>query len=364
MVRYFDYRPEYRELKGEILAACRRVFESGRLVLGDEVQAFEQECSGYLEVRHAVGVNSGTDAISLALRALGVGDGDEVITVANAGVPTIAAIRATGATPRFVDVDPDTLLIDATALEGVLSARTRCVAVVHLYGQPVDLGAVIAFARRHNLRIVEDCAQAFGAKYDGRPVGGLGDIGCYSFYPTKTLGAYGDGGLCVTGDDGLAERLRMLRMYGYRDDGHAHIEGVNSRLDELQAAILRVKLRHFDQALLARDKIAERYLDGLATADCRLIGRTPKGTHVYHLFVIEVDDRDRVTAALRDRDIGFGIHYPEPVHLMQAYQFLGVHAGSLPVSERACRRVLSLPIYPGLADGDIDRVIDALIAAG
>jgi hypothetical protein len=237
MIPVFDFRPGYERHRAEFDAAIARVLASGQLILGPEVRAFEEEFAGYVDAALGVGVASGTDALVLALRALGIGPGDEVITVANAGVPPVAAIRAAGATPRFVDVHPDTLLLDPGGLERACSERTRCILPVHLYGHPVEMDAILDFARSRGLRVVEDCAQAHGARHRGKPVGGFGEIGCFSFYPTKNLGAFGDAGMCVTDDPKLAESLRMLRMYGFRDDRHAHREGLNSRLDELQAAI-------------------------------------------------------------------------------------------------------------------------------
>ena len=360
MIPYFDYRPAHRRIRTEIDAAIRRVLDSGRLILDAEGRSFEEEFAAWTGIPHAVGVASGTDALILALRALDVGRDDEVITVCNAGVPPVAAIRAVGATPRFVDVRGDTLLLDATALPSALSDRTRCIVPVHLYGQPVDLDPVLQFAAAHKLPVVEDCAQAHGATSRGRHVGGFGDIGCFSFYPTKNLGAYGDGGLCVTRREDLYDRLRMLRMYVFRGDGHAHCEGLNSRLDELQAAILRVKLRHLAEALEERRAIARRYVAGLADSELVHPRSTPETTHGYHLFVVQTDDRKAACQRLHAAGVGFGIHYPEPVHRMKAYRFLDVGAGTLPVSERACQDVLSLPLYPGLESALVERVVRAL----
>jgi aminotransferase EvaB len=360
MILYFDYRPEYERLKEEIDAAWHRVVSSGCLILGPEVAAFEREAAEASGARAGVGVASGTDALALALRALGVGPGDEVVTVANAGVPTIAAIRAAGARPQFVDVEPGTLLLDATALEAAVTPRTRCIIPVHLYGQPVTLEPILATAARHGLHVVEDCAQALGARWRGRPVGSFGAAGCFSFYPTKTLGAFGDGGLVVTSDPEVEQRLRMLRMYGFREDRHAYLEGHNSRLDELQAAILRVKLRHLDQALAERQAIARRYREGLQ-GHCRLVSIAPDTLHAWHLFVVLPEDRAHVIGALTRAGIGYGLHYPEPVHLMTAYRFLGYQRGDLPVSEDASERVLSLPIFPGMAADAVDEVIDTVV---
>ena len=364
MLPYFDYRPEYRRLREELDAAWRRVLESGRLVLGPEVEAFEREFGDWLGVAYAVGTNSGTDALILALRALGIGAGDEVLTVANAGVPTVAAIRAVGALPRFVDVDPGGLLLEPARLEAACSARTRCVIPVHLYGQAAPLDPILAFARGRGLSVIEDCAQAHGTRYRGKPVGSFGEAGCFSFYPTKNLGAYGDGGLVVTADAGLAQQVRRLRMYGFDGDRHAHVEGLNSRLDELQAALLRVKLRHLDGALRERRALAARYRAALRGSRFGLPEGPAEGDTSPHLQVVLAPDRARAIGALERAEIGWGIHYPEPVHTMEAYRFLGVAAGQLPVTELACRQVLSLPLYPGLPETEVDRVAAVLLDAG
>jgi dTDP-4-amino-4,6-dideoxygalactose transaminase len=360
MIAYFDYRPALREIQHEVEEAIRRVLASGHLILGPEVGAFEEEFAAYVGLPAAVGVNSGTDALALALRALEIGPGDEVATVANAGVPPVAAIRAVGATPRLVDVDPATLLLDPERAEAALTPRTRCIVVVHLYGQPAPMGALVELASRRGLRVIEDCAQAHGATYRGRHVGHFGDVGCFSFYPTKNLGALGDGGMCVTSDPELAERLRMQRMYGFRGDAHAHCEGLNSRLDELQAAVLRVKLRHLEAALAARRAIARQYREGLEESSCRALEVDSEGEHAYHLLVVRVPHRDPVTRALDAAGIGYAIHYPVPVHLMEAYRFLGYREGDLPVAEGASKAVISLPLYPGLGSSDVEKVIETL----
>lgn len=363
MLPSFDYRPEYARYRDEVAEAVQRVLDSGWLILGPEVRAFEEEFAAFVGVSAAVGVNSGTDALWLAFKALGIGPGDDVLTVANAGVPPVAAIRAVGATPRFVDVDPRTLLMDPDRLERARTATTRCVVPVHLYGHPAPIGPIRDFTRRHGLFLVEDCAQAHGATWNGRPVGSFGDVGCFSFYPTKNLGAFGDGGMCVTGDADLAQKLEMLRFYGFRGDRHAHCEGLNSRLDELQAAILRVKLRHLSAATEERRAIAASYGSALAGADLVLPVEIEACRHVYHLFVVQSDARERLARALEAAGIGFGLHYPEPVHTMEAYRFLAQGEGALPVTERACRQVLSLPLYPGLEAGAVERVVAALKGA-
>ena len=359
MIPYFDLASTWEAHREEIEEAIGRVLASGRLILGAEVEAFEAEFAAYTGTRYAVGVGSGTDALTLALRAQGIGGGAEVITVGNAGVPPVAAIRAAGATPRLVDVDAGTLLLDVGQLDRVRTPKTRAILPVHLYGQPVDLDAVLSFAEKHGLAVIEDCAQAHGATYRGRHVGGFGAVGCFSFYPTKNLGAFGDGGLCATDDAEIAARLRSQRMYGFREDGHSHEEGMNSRLDEIQAAILRVKLRYLDEAIRERRELAARYREALAEGPFRHPGFTPGAEHAYHLFVVETSDRGAACAALRRAGIGYGIHYPTAVHRMEAYGFLSPDGG-LPCTERAADRVMSLPLYPGL-DGDaVPRVVEAL----
>jgi dTDP-4-amino-4,6-dideoxygalactose transaminase len=365
LIPYFDYRPELAAMRREIDEAIARVIDSGQLILGPEVAAFEREFAGWVGAGAAVGVNSGTDALVLALRALDVGPGDEVITVAGAGVPPVAAVRAAGASPRFVDVAPDSLLLDPATLEAARTPRTRCVLPVHLYGQAVPMGPVLDFARRHGLAVVEDCAQAHGTLLDGRHVGTFGDVGCFSFYPTKNLAALGDGGLCLTASATLAARLRRLRMYGFEGDRHAHEEALQSRLDELQAAVLRVRLAHLDRTLAARRELARRYLEALAGSPNALPPVEPRSRHnSYHLFVVQAPDRPRLLAALDRARIGYGLHYPEPVHLMQAYRGLGYGAGSLPVTERAAARVVSLPLWPGLGEEAVAEVVRVLLDAG
>jgi dTDP-4-amino-4,6-dideoxygalactose transaminase len=356
MIAYFDYRPEYRSLESEINAAMRRVIDSGRLILGPEVAAFESEFAAFVGSAGAVGVASGTDALILALRAVGIGGGDEVITVANAGVPPVAAIRAVGARPRFVDVDPESLLLDPAGLEGALRANSRALLPVHLYGRPVPMEPLLEFASRNGLAVIEDCAQAHGARIGGRHVGTFGDVGCFSFYPTKNLGAFGDGGLCVAARPELEQRLRRLRMYGFGAERSAEVEGLNSRLDELQAAILRVKLRRLDEALAARRELARAYIERLRDSELRHPAAPAGSEHAYHLFVIETPRREPLIRRLQQSEIGYGIHYPHAVHTMPAYAFLDCAAGALPRTERACSAVLSLPLYPGLGEDAVRQV--------
>jgi dTDP-4-amino-4,6-dideoxygalactose transaminase len=360
MIPLFDYRPQYAELRGEIESAMHRVLESGRVILGPEVAAFEREFAAWVGAAGAVGVASGTDALTLALRAVGVGPGHEVITVANAGAPPVAAIRNAGAMPRFADVDPQGLVLEPASVEPLVTERTRAVVAVHLYGFPAPLPALAELARRHGLVLIEDCAQGHGTHHGKSPVGTFGSVGCFSFYPTKNLGAYGDGGACVSDDPEILGRLRRLREYGFVNDRSSHVEGTNSRLDELQAALLRVKLSHIERALDARQAIARRYLAALAGHDLVLPVLPAEGRHAFHLFVVRAQERARRIAALERRGIGYGIHYATPVHVMPAYRFLGQARGTLPETERACSTVLSLPLYPGLDDASVDRVVDAL----
>jgi aminotransferase EvaB len=359
----WDYRSEYDRERDDILAAVDQVLRSGRLILGDSVRAFEQEFAAYCGMSHGVGVNSGTDAIVLALRALDLGPGDEVITTSNTAIPTVSAIVTAGATPRFVDVDPGTCLMDVTALESAITPRTRCIVPVHLFGQCVDMDAVQAVADRHRLAVVEDCAQSTGAERRGRRAGSMSLLSAFSFYPTKILGAYGDGGMVLTQDQALAARLRRLRMYGTEKAYYAEEHGYNSRLDELHAEILRRKLRRIEGYIERRRELARRYDEQLRGTDLILPVTMPGNRHVYHLYVVRHPDREAVIAALAERGISVGIHYPWPIHTMPAYRHFGGGEGSLPVTEQAARQIFSLPMYPSLTDTDQDRVCDALAAS-
>jgi aminotransferase EvaB len=358
----FDYRAQLAAIRPEIDAAIARVLDSGQLILGPEVARFEQEFAAQLGGGHAVGVNSGTDALAIALWALGLEPGDEVITVPNTAVPTVSAIRMTGAVPVFCDVDPRTALMDLGQLERQLTARTRAVVPVHLYGNVVDVEALRAIVTGRNVAVLEDCAQCHGATLRGRPAGTYGDAAAFSFYPTKNLGAFGDGGLCFTRDGALAERMRSIRMYGFAGAYYAEREGINSRLDELQAAILSVKLRHLETWVARRRELALRYDALLPPAVARVVPATGVG-HGYHLYVVQVADRDAVRRRLEERGVHTGVHYPTPIHLMRGYAFLGGHQGQYPVADRLAREVLSLPLYPELQDGDVDRVATALRAS-
>lgn len=355
-------RAQYLAHQSEIDAALQRVLANGRYILGEEVQAFEQEFAAYLGVAQVLGVGSGTEALHLALAACNIGPGDEVITVAHTAVATVAAIELVGATPVLADIDPLTFTIAPAQVENLISPRTRAILPVHLYGHPAALAPLLVIARRHNLLVIEDCAQATGAQYHNQRVGSWGDIACFSFYPTKNLGALGDGGAVATNNPALAERVRLLREYGWAERYISHVPGWNSRLDELQAAILRVKLRYLDADNLARARLAQIYADGLAGVNIGLPQTRAQHTHVYHLYVIRSSHRDELQAFLKTRAIGTLVHYPAPVHLQPAYQNRLRGSTALPETERAAREVLSLPMYPELSADEIGVVIEAIRA--
>ena len=364
MILCSNPKAQYEAHKQAIDAAVLRAFESGFYILGKECAAFEAEYAAYQGVAHCVGVGSGTEALHVALRALGVGRGDEVITVAHTAVATVSAIELAGATPVFADIDPATFTLDPSKLEGLVSKATKAVIAVHLYGQPCDLDPILAFAKRHGLRVIEDCAQAHGATYKGRKVGSIGDIGCFSCYPTKNLGALGDGGMLVTADADLARKARLYREYGWAERYISHISGFNSRLDEVQAAVLRVKLPHLDRDNAARAAIADRYGKGLEGTGLVRPPVREGSTHVYHLYVVRSRNRDRLQAVLKEKGVGALIHYPVPIHLQPAYKGKIRGADALPETERAAREVLSLPIYPELTGAMADAVIGAVRASG
>lgn len=351
-----DLQLAYEQWRDELDSAVSEVLTSGWYILGEQVRQFEQEFADYCRVPHAVGVASGTDAILLALKALGVGAGDEVITVAQTAVATVAAIELAGAKPVFVDVDPITYTIDPFMIEQAITPQTKLIVPVHLYGHPADMEMILDIARQHKLKVLEDCAQAHGAKFNGQPVGSLGDAGAFSFYPTKNLGAMGDGGAIVTRHPEVADRLQLLRQYGWRERYISEITGYNSRLDELQAAILRVRLRHLEEENMARRMGAQLYRQLLANSPITRPQEMPNYQHVYHLFVIQVEHRDALQAFLQEQEIGTAVHYPVSVHLQPAYQHLGYAPGSLPVTERLAERVLSLPMHPLLAEEEIKTV--------
>jgi dTDP-4-amino-4,6-dideoxygalactose transaminase len=362
MILCSNPKAQYEAHKQAIDAAVIRTFEGGYYILGKEVGAFEAEYAAYQGVKHCVSVANGTDALHIALRALGIGPGDEVITVAHTAVATVSAIELSGATPVFVDINPDDYTIDPTKVEALVSKSTKAIIAVHLYGHPADVDALRTIASRYGLKLIEDCAQAHGALYKGRKVGSMGDVGCFSCYPTKNLGALGDGGMLVTNDDATARNARLFREYGWAERYISHISGFNSRLDEVQAAVLRVKLPFLDLNNAARRATAERYNRGLADSGLVLPALNGEVYHVYHLYVVRSRSRDLLQAHLKEQGVGALIHYPMPVHLQPAYKGKIRGGDSLPETERASREVLSLPMYPELSAQQADIVITAVKA--
>lgn len=360
-----DPRAGYLAHQAEIDAVLQRVLASGWYILGPEVEAFEAEFAAYLGMAQAVGVASGTDALELALRGCGVGPGQAVFTVSHTAVATVAAIERCGAEPVLVDIDPATYTLDPNQLEQALrhhrGQRPAAVVPVHLYGQLVDMPAILTIAQRHGLRIIEDCAQAHGATRAGRMAGSWGDAAAFSFYPTKNLGALGDGGAVITADAAIASRVRELRQYGWRERYISAVPGMNSRLDELQAAILRVKIGYLDANNHRRRAIAERYRSTLAGGQLGLPACRDGAGHVYHQFVIRAPERDRLQAYLKARGIGTLVHYPQPVHRQPAYAGRLKH-GDMTHSERAAASILSLPMYPELQDEQVAQISEAVLA--
>jgi dTDP-4-amino-4,6-dideoxygalactose transaminase len=340
-----------------------RVLDGGRYVFGDELERFEESFASYCGVRHAVGVASGTDAITIALRAVGIEPGDEVITVANTCIPTIVGIEATGATPVLVDCEDVTYTLDPARIEEALTSRTRAIVAVHLYGQCADMGTICAIAERHGIAVVEDCAQAHGAEYRGRRAGSLGAAAAFSFYPTKNLGALGDGGAVVTYDDDVAARVRLLRNYGERDRFEHVLRGYNSRLDPLQAALLAAKLPHLDEWNARRRAIADVYRSRLDGSGPVLPREADARSHVYHLYVVRVAERDIFRERLAEMGVGTAVHYPTPVHRQPAYSDLAPAGRSLETSDRLASEIVSLPLYPELTDDEATHVASAVEAS-
>ncbi len=360
LVPFVELQSQFRAIEAEVRGAIDRVLERSWYVLGEECAAFEREFAAWVGTRHAVGVGSGTEAIHLALRAVGVGHGDEVITVANTCVPTIAGIGASGAMPVLVDAHPETLTLDPDKLGAALSARTRAIVPVHLYGHPCDMDPIMAFAAEHGLTVVEDCAQAHGALYKGRPCGTLGHLAAFSFYPSKNLGAYGDAGAVTTNDPTLDAALRKLRNYGEETRYHHVVPGFNSRLDEIQAAILRVKLPHVAAWNEQRRALAARYAEGLAGHPILLPPHAAWALSNHHLYPIRTTRRDELQVFLKEQGVQTLMHYPIPVHLQPAYANLGYGAGAFPVSETSCGTVLSLPLYPEMEPTAVDAVVGGI----
>ncbi len=350
---------QYRSYKSEIDSVISRVLDSGRYILGNEVQLFEEEFANYIGVAHGIGVGSGTEAIHLALASCGIGPGDEVITVSHTAVATVAAIELAGAIPVLVDIDPNFYTIDPKKIESAITSHTKAIIPVHIYGHPADMDPIVEIAGKYNLKVIEDCAQAHGATYQGKRVGSIGDIGCFSFYPTKNLGALGDGGMVVTNNEKLAEKAKLLREYGWAERYVSHFAGWNTRLDEIQAAILRVKLKHLDEDNSKRRRITELYSKELEACDIILPKQRKDSAHVYHLYVIRSEKRDMLLTFLKGKGIGALIHYNVPVHLQPAYRSLH-GCDKLPETEKITKEIISLPIYPELNESDIQTTIKTI----
>ena len=359
-ITVWGYLKEYAETKDELLKAVTEVFESGTPILAQSVTDFEQAYSDYIGVKFGVGCDNGTNAITLALKALEIGKGDEVITVSNTAIPTVSAVVTAGAMPVFVDINPETYLMDVAKVEAAITSKTKAILPVHLFGQCVDMDPLLDIAQKHHLYVVEDCAQAHGAEYKGRKAGSMGDISTTSFYPTKILGAYGDGGMVNTNNEEWAQHLRRLRFYGAEKTYYAEEHGFNSRLDELQAALLLSKLPKIEYYISRRREIAALYQEGLADSGLILPKEAPYNRHAYYLYVVRHPQRDEIIEKLRENNIYVNISYPWPIHTMKGYQYLGWHEGDLPNTESAAKEIFSLPMYPSLENEEVKRVIEVL----
>lgn len=359
-ITVWSYLNEYSETKDEILKAVTDVFESGTLILGQKGKDFERSYSDYIGTKYGIGCDNGTNAIWLALKALGISEGDEVITVSNTAIPTVSAIVTAGATPVFVDINPETYLMDVTKLEAAVTPKTKAIIPVHLFGQCVDMNPLLAIAQKYNLVVLEDCAQAQGAEYQGMKAGSMGDASTTSFYPTKILGGYGDGGMINTNSEEVDKKLRRLRFYGAEKTYYAIEHGYNSRLDEIQASILLTKLPKMEQYVARRREIAKMYNELLADTDLVLPKEASYGRHAYYLYVVRHSRRDEIMESLRENNIFVNISYPWPIHTMTGYQYLGWEEGSLPETEAAAKEIFSLPMYPTLTNEDIIKVSEVL----
>jgi UDP-N-acetyl-3-dehydro-alpha-D-glucosamine 3-aminotranferase len=362
-VPFLDLTTQYKRLEAEWLDAIRETGARGSFILGPHTQAFEKEFADYVGVKHAIAVANGTDSLFLSLRALGIGKGDEVITTPFTFFASAETIDMVGATPVFADILPDGFCLDPASVRARITAKTRAIVPVHIFGYPSEMGEIMDIAKKHKLAVVEDCAQSFGALHDGKVVGAIGDTGSFSFYPTKVLGCYGDGGMVTTNSDAVNEHIRRLRNHGaIKPFVHTEI-GTNSRLDEVQAALLRIKLRHIRDDIADRQKAAAEYTQRLANSPVITPSPPPHGTHVFNLYTIRVPRRDAVRQALTDAQIGTSQCYPQGLHLQEVYKHLGYKPGSLPVCEQACTETLSLPIYPGIPFEHIERACEVLLKA-
>lgn len=361
-VPFLNLAAQYEPLKAELLAAVEKTLAGGHYILGPNVTALEQEIAAFTDTKFGVGVNSGSDALTLALRALGIGPGDQVITTPFTYIAPAESIYQMGAKIVFADIDPRTFNLDPNDVARKITPRTKAIIPVHLFGQAAPLDEILALAEKHGIAIVEDCAQAIGAKYRGKSVGSFGQIGCFSFYPTKNLGADGDGGMIVTNDEAIAKKLKMLRVHGIERRYFHDLHGFNSRLDELQAAILRVKLPHLNSWNARRAEIAGRYATGLAGLPLALPVTADGNTHVFHVFAILTEQRDALQKYLGDNGVPTIIYYPQPLHLQKVYTDLGYKLGDFPVAEKISEKILPLPMYPELTNEHVDHVIKTIRA--
>ncbi|GJL77312.1 MAG: glutamine--scyllo-inositol aminotransferase [Nitrospinaceae bacterium] len=362
MIPLFDINRQYQLIKDEINRALLETIESGKYILGPDVREFEERFASYQRTRYCVGASSGTGALQLALLALGIGPGDEVITVPNTFVATAEAVTQTGAQVVFVDVDEKSYTMDPNLLEAAVTPKTRVILPVHLYGQMADMDPILEIARKHGLAVVEDAAQAHGAEYRGKRAGEISHSACFSFFPTKNLGAFGDGGALVTNDEDLARKARAISDHGRGDKHNSIVHGHNNRLDSLQAAVLKVKLPYMDRWNDMRRQWAHRLSELLSDADVIRPHEMDYATHIYHLYIIQSDKRDALAEYLHNQGVITGIHYKVPIHLQKAYSGLGKETGSFPVSENLGRRILSLPMFPELTEDEIVKLANAIIA--
>jgi len=356
MITFFDLKEQYKKIKDEIDNAIISVLKKGNFILGEELELFEKEFAKHCNVEFAFGVGSGTFALFLALKSLGIKEGDEVITVPNTFISTATTISHTGAKPIFVDIEEETFNIDVTKIKEKVTDKTKAIIPVHLYGHPADMDPILEIAEKHNLKIIEDAAQAMGSEYKGKRIGSLGDIAAFSFYPTKPLGAYGDGGMLVTKDSKIAEKIELLRNYGQTIKYHYTLRGFNSRLDEIQAAILRVKLRKLNKWNELRRKNAKLYNKLLKNTDIITPVEREDSKHVYYLYVIKSNQRDKLQEWLNSKKIATMIHYPVPIHLQDAYKDLGHRKGEFPITEKCVNEILSLPMFPELKSDQIKKI--------
>lgn len=354
MIPFADLKREYVEIKEEINQAIERVLKSGWFILGEEVKHFEEDFSKYTSAKYGIGVNSGSDALFLSVKSLGIGKGDEVITTSHTFISTVDAITRNGAKPVFVDIDPDTYCIDTTKIEGKITENTKAILPVHLYGHPAEMDTIMNIALKHKLFVIEDACQAHGAEYKGKKVGSIGDLGCFSFYPIKNLGASGDGGIIVTNNEELAEKLKLLRNYGQSKKYYHEFVGINSRLDEIQASILSVKLKHLDTWNEKRRDLAKLYDELLEDVQVVKPFEKEDVRHVFHLYVIRSKERDRLQQYLIANGIETQIHYPVPIHKQKAYQSLG--NDNLPITEKICQEILSLPLHQWLQNEQVEEI--------